>query len=160
MLTLKPSEFLESELGKDSDNWTVRPERTGWRDQELSARHRMWGWNCPWLDLDFVALEFNNGKPAFLVEYKNERAAPVNCDHPTYRAFAELGNGYREGIPVFICRYASDFSWLKVRPLNDKAKKFLSHATVMNEADWVSLMYKIRGREAPPMLLAMFQNGS
>ena len=34
----------------------VRPERTGWRDEKLSQRHRMWGWDCPAVDIDFLLL--------------------------------------------------------------------------------------------------------
>ena len=51
-------------------------ERTGWRDQALSERHRAWGWDCPALDMDFVMIEYDNGKATALVEYKHEQAAP------------------------------------------------------------------------------------
>jgi len=47
----------------------VRPERTGWRDLELSKRHRQWGWDCPGIDLDFLFLEYDRGKAVAIVEY-------------------------------------------------------------------------------------------
>jgi len=92
----------------------VRQERTGWRDQELSLRHRMWGWDCPMVDLDFLGLEYDTKKPACLVEYKHECAKPGHKKEASYQALIELGNGYRAGIPVFAVRYASDFTWFKV----------------------------------------------
>ena len=64
----------------------VRAERTGWRDQALSDRHREWGFNCPSVDLDFLMVEYNIGLPVALVEYKNERAWMPDFRHATYRA--------------------------------------------------------------------------
>ena len=130
----------------------VRPERTSWRDQGISQRHRRWGWDCPAVDLDFLLLEYDRGRAAALVEYKHERAAPQYATHPTYRAMIDLGN--RAGIPVFGVRYADDWSWWRVTPLNDLAKNWLPKQTQMNEEGWISLLYRIRGTEVPPDLFA------
>ena len=59
----------------------VRQERTNWRDQELSARHRTWGFNCPAVDLDFLMVEYNIGKPVGLIEYKHFKRG-VSRDSP------------------------------------------------------------------------------
>ena len=125
----------------------VSPERTGWRDQRLSERHRRWGWDCPAVDVDFLMLEYDRGKASALVEYKHEQAAPQYPTHPSYRAMIDLGD--RAGIPVFGVRYADDFSWWRVTPLNGLAKKLLSEQTRMTEEDWIKLLYRIRGSEAP-----------
>jgi hypothetical protein len=125
----------------------VRPERTGWRDLSLSQRHRRWGWDCPAVDLDFLFLEYDNGKAVALVEYKHEQAAPQFRTHPTYQAMIDLGN--RAGVPVFGVRYASDFSWWRVCPLNEHAKQWLATRTRMTEHEWVTLLYTIRGRTVP-----------
>ena len=125
----------------------VRPERTGWRDLSLSQRHRRWGWDCPAVDLDFLFLEYDNGKAVALVEYKHEQAAPQYRTHPTYQAMIDLGN--RAGVPVFGVRYAGDFSWWRVCPLNAHAKMWLRQQTRMTEHEWVTLLYRVRGREAP-----------
>ena len=50
----------------------VKQERTNWRDEALSQRHRQWGWNCPGLDLDFVFLEYDKGRAVAVVEYKTK----------------------------------------------------------------------------------------
>ena len=128
----------------------VRKERTGWRDQRLSERHRRWGWNCPAVDLDFLMLEYDRGKAVAVVEYKNVHAAPQYPIHPTYRALIDLGN--RAGLPVFGVRYADDFSWWRVTPLNDLAKKWVPQQTRMTEEEWVTVLFRIRGTEVPPDL--------
>lgn len=128
----------------------VRKERTGWRDLGLSQRHRRWGWDCPAIDLDFLFLEYDRGKAVALVEYKHERAAPQYATHPTYQAMIDLGT--RAGVPVFATRYADDFSWWNVVPLNESAKRHLDERTTMTEREWVTFLYKIRGYELPQEL--------
>ncbi len=83
----------------------VRPERTGWRDQQISNRHRLWGWDCPGADLDFVMVEFDKGLPKALVEYKALGAAFPNQKHPTYQALRVLADA--SGIPFLIVFYDS-----------------------------------------------------
>jgi len=128
----------------------VRKERTGWRDERISKRHRKWGWDCPAVDLDFLALEYDRGRATALVEYKHENAAPQYASHPSYQAMIDLGN--RASIPVFATRYADDFSWWRVTPLNRLAREFVHETTEMTEADWVRLLYSLRGYEAPESL--------
>lgn len=125
----------------------VTPERTGWRDMNLSERHRLWGWDCPAVDLDFLFLEYDRGKAVALVEYKHERAKPQMPIHPTYQAMKDLAD--RAGVPFFACRYKGDFSEFLVVPLNENARRILPLRTPMSEAGWVSFLYKVRGREVP-----------
>ena len=125
----------------------VVPERSGWRDLALSERHRRWGWDCPAVDLDFLFLEYDQGHPVAIVEYKNEHARPQWPSHPTYLAMRELGT--RAGIPVFGVRYADDFSWWRVSPLNILAKTWAPAQVQMTERGWVGLLYTIRGRSTP-----------
>lgn len=129
----------------------VRSERTGWRDEGLSRRHRRWGWDCPAVDLDFLMLEYDHGKASAIVEYKNEHAAPQYATHPTYQAMIDLGN--RAMIPVIACRYTDDFSKWRVVPLNEFAKTFVPDRTEMTEKQWVKLLYKIRGYDVPDSVL-------
>lgn len=129
----------------------VRPERTGWRDEGLSRRHRRWGWDCPAVDLDFLLLEYDRGKASALVEYKNEHAAPIYASHPTYQAMIDLGN--RANIPVIACRYSDDFTVWNVSPLNAIAKRYLPERRTLTEAEWVSLLYHIRGYDVPQEVL-------
>lgn len=129
----------------------VREERTGWRDLALSQRHRRWGWDCPAVDLDFLFLEYDHGKATAIVEYKNQHAKPQYASHPTYQAMIDLGT--RAGIPVIACRYADDFSWWRVVPLNSEALKFVPKVSMMTEKEWVTLLYKLRGYNVPQGVL-------
>ena len=129
----------------------VREERTGWRDLALSQRHRRWGWDCPAVDLDFLFLEYDHGKATAIVEYKNQYAKPQYASHPTYQAMIDLGT--RAGIPVIACRYADDFSWWRVVPLNGEALKFVPKVSMMTEKEWVTLLYKLRGYNVPQGVL-------
>jgi hypothetical protein len=129
----------------------VSPERSGWRDLELSRRHRRWGWDCPAVDLDFLFLEYDKGKAVAIVEYKHERASPQYATHPTYQAMIDLGN--RAGIPVFGCRYEGDFSTWSVVGLNKIAREWLDKRLVtMTERQWVTLLYRLRGYTPPDSL--------
>jgi len=132
------------------DDPDVRPERTGWRDENLSRRHREWGWNAPCIDIDFLFLEYDSGLASALVEYKHERAAPQKAIHPSYQALINLGD--RAGIPVFAVRYAGDFSWWRIVPLNGLAKTYLPERCEMKEFEWVTLLYRIRGKVPPANL--------
>lgn len=129
----------------------VREERTGWRDERLSERHRQWGWDCPAIDLDFLLLEYDKGKAAGIVEYKHEKARKQYASHPSYQALTDLGD--RAQISVFAVRYADDFSWWRVVPLNAMAKTFLSERKEMTESEYIRLLYKIRGYDVPQSVL-------
>ena len=127
----------------------VSPERTGWRDERISNRHRMWGWDCPAVDIDFLLMEYDCGLPSALVEFKHEKAAPIRLGHPSIRALNVLSS--RALIPLFLVRYADDFSWYYVTPGNDKALEFVPEATHMTEPEWIKLLYCCRGRDVPPL---------
>ena len=60
----------------------VRRERSGWRDEWISKRHRLWGFDCPAVDIDFLMLEYDRSVPCALIEYKEQHARPVNLKHP------------------------------------------------------------------------------
>lgn len=67
-------------------------ERSGWRDQEISLRHRKWGFNCPCTDLDFMLLEYNHGAPVAVVDYKHhEKQKPLDgMDDNAIKAMSNL----------------------------------------------------------------------
>ena len=126
-----------------------RVERTGWRDEKLSERHGYWGFNCPAVDLDFVMLEYNHGKPCALVEYKHRNARLVDPGHPTYRAMAMLCNGYKLGpLPCFVAIYDPDVWVFKVVPLNEAARKFYANfvGVELSEQRFVRSLHLLRKR--------------
>jgi len=125
-------------------------ERTGWRDQSLSLRHREWGFNCPATDIDLF-LEYDNKKAAAIVEYKHERAIPQMLSDPSNAALIDLGT--RAGVPVFACRYTDNLSRFTAVPLNEAATKILPERQTMPESEWVKLLYRLRGRETPQHVL-------
>jgi len=128
---------------------TVKPERTGWRDEGLSARHRKWGWDCPAIDIDFLMLEYDNGEPVAIIEYKHERAAAQHPTHPSYRALRSLAD--KASVLFLGVRYADDFSWFRILPINSVARGHLSYQYhTMTEGEYVAFLYGLRGREAPP----------
>ena len=124
----------------------VREERTGWRDEALSRRHREWGWDCPMLDIDFLVVEYDSGKAIALIEYKHEMSPEQRSSHPSYQALIDLGN--KAGMPVFAVRYAEDFSWWRIVPLNSEARG-VTEVTTLTEREYVALLYKLRGRFIP-----------
>ena len=59
-----------------------------------------------------------------------------------YRTLVNLGN--RAALPVFAVRYADDFSWWRVTPLNDKAKEILKKQTTLTEQQFVKMLFYLR----------------
>lgn len=124
-----------------------RVERSGWRDEEISHRHGLWGFNCPAVDLDFVMLEYNHGKPCALVEYKHIRAKPPILYHPTYKALVALADGYRDGpLPCFVATYNPEDWSFRVLPLNAKARMHFAHCVgqVLTEQRFVKGLHLLR----------------
>lgn len=124
-----------------------RVERSGWRDEAISGRHGCWGFNCPAVDLDFVMLEYNHGKPCALVEYKHFNAKPPNVSHATYRALVALADGYSGGpLPCFIATYNPDGWTFRVLPLNAAARKHFNHCLnkVLTEQRFVRGLHLLR----------------
>ncbi len=123
----------------------VSAERTGWRCQEISERHRAWGFNCPAVDVDFVMLEYNYGLPIALVEYKDRRAAAPKLSHPTYRALTNLADRYMDGPPpFFIATYCPDEWWFSIIPMNEPAKQWFPNGRKLSEQEYVRALYQMR----------------
>lgn len=128
---------------------SVKRERTGWRDLALNDRHRKWGWNVPAVDIDFF-LEYDNGTPAGVVEYKAQNAEVVDPKaHRNTQALVNFADAAR--VPMFGVRYARDFSWWIVTPLNPRAQQWVSVThQEMTEREYVAFLYRLRGyRDLP-----------
>ncbi|MGE4131890.1 MAG: hypothetical protein AB7F86_09640 [Bdellovibrionales bacterium] len=126
---------------------TVKQERTTWRDYELSQRHRKWGYGVPAYDIDFLLCEVDKGEPTALIEYKSEWSSPQFPSHPSYLTLSSLGD--RSKLPVFVVRYAQDFSWFKIVPLNRFAKLILPERCTVNERLYVTWLWNLRGLQPP-----------
>jgi len=122
----------------------VRAERNGWRDGAISARHRHWGFNCPAVDLDFLVVEYNVGRPVGLIEYKHFKARPPDFLHATYRALATLADGYNEPLPFLVAFYWPDIWAFRILPANDYARQHFQQGEVLCEREFVTRLYRLR----------------
>jgi hypothetical protein len=103
------------------------------------------------LDIDFLALEYDGGRAVALVEYKSQHAKPQDPKHPSIRALVDLGDHAQK--PVFAVRYSDDLSTFRVVPLNYIARDILAERTLMSELEYVTFLYRLRGRPVPPEVL-------
>jgi type I site-specific restriction endonuclease len=123
------------------------PERTGWRCEGISKKHREWGFHCPAVDLDFVLLEYNWGKPVAIVEYKEKASKKPDTQHPSYRALKDLADGYRNrGLPLFLVRYCERVWWFEVTSLNESAFQYYSEGEShrVSQREFVRSLMKMR----------------
>jgi hypothetical protein len=124
----------------------VKEERSGWRDMDLSRRHRKWGFNAPIVDIDFLVIEYNRAKPMAMVEYKLSGAPIPDIKSASYRALLDLANNYgKTGIPFLISVYRKCPWMFKIIPVNDLAKNLFAHNEELSEKEYVSRLYDIRG---------------
>lgn len=143
----------------------VKLERTGFRDQQLSARHRDWGFDVPAVDIDWTVLEYDARVPKAIVEYKRglswlERAN----DRSNLAALSDLATGYRNcgdsectacrpgGIPFVLVRYMPGPWRFKMEPRNARAVHLISTKIVnliLTEAKYVEFLYWLSGKKLP-----------
>lgn len=132
-----------------NDNRPVSPERSGWRDMLLRDRHRLWGWDLPAVDVDF--LEYDNRRAKALVEYKLAVKGEPTPRDANLEAMVDLGN--RAQVPVLYVLYNQRFSRFKAYPLNPLAQRFIAEPMFISEAQYVELLYRIRNRSVPREIL-------
>jgi hypothetical protein len=120
----------------------VRQERTGWRDQEISERHRRWGASCPAVDLDFLLTEIHIGEPAALVEYKHFMARPINAGAAVITALRRLAD--RAEIPFLVAWYWPGSWAFRVCPINDLAREHFEDPEDFTERAYVQRLYRLR----------------
>ena len=133
----------------------VKPERTGWRDQALSARHREWGWDCPAVDIDQVWIEYDMGKVMGLFEYKREAIDwPPDLSARNYVALRDMADKAR--VPLFVVRYGRNLSWFEPRCASNIAHLGWAayHGGHLTELEYVTFLYKLRTRHIPDGLAA------
>jgi hypothetical protein len=124
----------------------VRKELLKWRDEEISNRHRAWGFHCPCVDVDFLVLEFKSGKPCAIVEYKHKNVSYLDPESSSLQALVELGNAYGQGIPVFVAIYCDVDWWFKIVPLNKAAESiYTPERRLLSEKRFVKSLYYLRG---------------
>ncbi len=125
----------------------VRQERTSWRDEAISARHRLWGFDCPAVDIDFLQLEYNHALPAALVDYKAGKPRKLDLDGKSYRATCALADNSQ--IPFVVVFYDSNHWVFWVIPVNGIAQQHFPQRLMMCERNYVSWLYRLRGIPIP-----------
>lgn len=121
-------------------------ERSGWRDHELSLRHRRWGFHCPGVDLDFLLVEYHLAVPVAIVDYKHHAAPPVDLAHPTYRAVATLADR-TPALPFLVARYWPGTWAFEVTAANEAARRVLGGPRCpFSEAEYVAALHDLRAR--------------
>jgi hypothetical protein len=120
----------------------VRQERSGWRDQEISERHRQWGASCPAVDLDFLLTEIHVGEPAAIVEYKHFLARPINAGAAVLQALRRLAD--RAEIPFLVAWYWPGSWAFRVCPINDLAREHFEDPEDFTEQAYVQRLYRLR----------------
>lgn len=139
----------------------MKQEMLGIRCGKLSERHRAWG-ECYMADIDHIvtdmtAVEYDNRKAVALIEYKYySNSTDLNCAN--IAAIEDLAN--RASLPFFVVQYdAGDWEFL-VRPRNEQARVFVPKRTWMSESDYVCLLHRLRGKDAPTVLLDKLRGGA
>jgi hypothetical protein len=122
----------------------TREDRTGWRCQAISQRHRTWGYDCPAVDLDFMVAEYNYGKPVALIEYKDKHARNPDLNHATYKALKSLADGYTEPLPFLVAIYCPDDWWFRIIPVNARAIYIYKNRSLLTEQRFVRSLYSLR----------------
>ena len=130
----------------------MREEKHGFRDQRISERHRLWGTDCPMLDIDFLAVEYDHGQVVALIEYTHEHGQHLDPQHPSTLALVDLAD--RANLPFWSVRYADDFAWLEVKPMNLRAQASTSNdePVKLTERQYVTWMCALRHRPLPARL--------
>jgi hypothetical protein len=127
------------------------PERSGWRDERISIKHRDWVLAAPAFDLDFLLIECKYSSPVALIEYKEKGASPCRKTDPQYKALTELGN--KASLPAFNVRYSLDgnshLCRYKITPLNDDAEKRNAPSDWIDELEYMCFLHGLRGSEIP-----------
>lgn len=127
-------------------------ERTGWRDEGISRRHRKWGVECQMTDIDFFVIEYRCEyrvvSPVALIEYKNEHA-PFDLELLAYTAIRQVSDS--ANLPFFLVRYTSDFKTYRAIAMNAWANaRLAAKERQMTELEYVTFLYKLRHYDAVP----------
>ena len=121
-------------------------ERTGWRDKRISERHRLWGNDIYFTDVDFCGIEYYSRKGILLIDYKEWcKRDGLILQSPSHQSLSWLADG--RGIPAAVVLYNFDVRprTFEVIPLNDSARRYFGQRQIMTEEEWVSHQYHLRG---------------
>ena len=119
----------------------TRLERTGWRDGDLSQRHRLWGYDCPAVDIDFLMIEFDLGRSVGLVDYKHYRAE-LNFNSANVSAMRDLAT--RAKVACWVAVYWPECWAFRIYSLEPKAVSIFGDKIDLTECQYVKSLYHLR----------------
>ncbi len=127
----------------------VKQEKLGWRDESISRRHRLYGYNLPCVDIDFLVIEYINDEPVALIDYKHERAI-IDVDNMPSGMRAQTKFATKASVPAFIVQYEENFKWFWIIPLNSFAKDIVHKVTTyddleVDEERYIRFLHYLRG---------------
>jgi len=130
----------------------TKEERSGgWRDKEISERHRYWyGSNCPMVNFDFLVVEYDHLEPMAIIDYKHYEKGLQPWEplkDPNFQVLVKVAD--RLGVPCLIAIYKPKDWWYRVFPLNDAARRFYEYGQDLTEVEYVQSLYRLRGRDGP-----------
>lgn len=121
-----------------------RNERTGWRDEEISALHRNWGCAVPAVDVDFLLCEYSCSSPVAIIDYKRKDPSSLDIDNPV-NVLCKLAN--RARLPFFIVCYEFENNAWKfyIIPKNQLANTYKDCVRRwITEREYFNFMYRVR----------------
>ena len=134
----------------------VKQERSHWRDAAISARHRLYGYDVPMTDIDFLAVEYSRKRAVMLVDYKAARPFPVNPQAANYTVLSQLASA--SGVPFVIVFYSPRLWWFYIHPMNSEAAAQFGRGEWMSEREYVSALYRLRDLPLPAEIAAQLSD--
>jgi len=129
-------------------------EKYGFRDMRISERHRIYGFGCPAVDIDFLLIEYSKKIPVGVCDLKHYRAyGHVDTSHASYQAISTLAGD----LPFWIAYYWPDTWGYVIEPINEAALKIFGTMRAMSERAYVKkyLYKKLRGTALPAHVEAL-----
>lgn len=123
-------------------------ERTGWRDEHYSKRHREeYGFDSPMTDIDCVWVEFDTCEPIAITDMKCTNL--IEMSDPSIRTQRRLAD--LAGLQFYVIRYWPDSWTYYVIAGNDRARNALGDTSALfSELEYVTFLHHIRGRDFWP----------
>lgn len=129
-----------------SDERIVKPRLTNFGDGPISDWHReTLGYDMPAVDIDFLLVEYDQGLPCAVLDYKHSNAKVIAYTHPSVRALRELCNERQYALPYFTVKYAEDMKFFQVFPMNQAGlREIAAPYKVMADEEFIEFQQRLR----------------